>query len=210
MRFCLSKLERKQRYKLIAGAIIPRPIALITTLSASGCCNAAPFSAFNYMSEDPPLLAIGLQVHADGNARAGEAKDTTRNIMASGEFVVNIPDMAALPQMVGCATEFPPEISEPEAVGFTLLPSSSVAVPRIAECPFAFECRRVVVLNFSAFRSVLIGEILEIHVRDGIVDPVTLDFDLAAFQPVGRLFGSLYCGVGAPISVPIQPYEPPR
>jgi flavin reductase (DIM6/NTAB) family NADH-FMN oxidoreductase RutF len=206
MHFRLADLERKRAYKLIAGAIIPRPIALVTTLGATGRCNAAPFSAFNYMSEDPPLVALGLQVHPDGSARAGELKDTTRNILERGEFVVNLADEAMLAGMVDCATDFPAEISEPEAVGLALAPSVSVAVPRLAECPVAFECRRVVILNFSAFRSVLIGEIVSAYFRDGILDPTTLDINLSAYRPIGRLFGSLYCRVADTIAMPMKSY----
>src|SRR5690349_17088059 len=129
--FTLAELHRRQRYKLIAGAIVPRPIALVTTLHPDGKCNAAPFSAFNYVSEDPPLVVLGLQVHDDDGERSGEIKDTTRNILRTSEFVVNLLDESMLADMVGCATDFPPGISETDALGLRLVPSVDVSPPRI-------------------------------------------------------------------------------
>ena len=158
MKFNLSELGSRERYKLLASAIVPRPIALVTTLGADGVCNAAPYSAFNYMSDDPPLVAIGLQIR-DEDGPYGKLKDTTRNIAANDEFVVHLVDVPLAERMVECATEFPPDVSEPLLTGFTLEPSDQVKVPRLAECPVAMECRRVVMLNFSESRSVLIGEV---------------------------------------------------
>ncbi len=204
MYFHLADLARKQRYKLIAGAVVPRPIALVTSLNADGSCNAAPFSAFNYMSEDPPLLALGLQVHPDESDRAGEPKDTAANIARSGEFVVNIVDEPMLPDMVDCAIAFPPGESEVERLGLATEPSLHVAPPRLAASPFAFECRRKVTLDFGPFRSIVIGEIVGVHVRDGLVDPATLNVDLDRFRPVGRLAGTWYAFQGDRTSRPVR------
>lgn len=203
MYFHLADLARKQRYKLIAGAIVPRPIALITTCNADGSVNAAPFSAFNYMSEDPPLVAVGLQVHPDGSEREGQPKDTAANIARTGEFVVNIADEPMLPDLVDCAIDFPPGDSEVERLGLPLEPSLHIDPPRLAAAPFAFECRRKVALDFGPFRTIVIGEVVGVHVREGIVDPVTLNVDLDAFRPVGRLAGSWYAWQRERQSVPI-------
>jgi 2-nitrobenzoate nitroreductase len=193
MHFHLSDLERKQRYKLLAGAIVPRPVALVTTLDDSGHCNAAPFSAFNYMSEDPPLIALGLQVHDDRHERAGQRKDTTRNIIARGDFVVNLMSDSHLDDLVDCAVDFPPDVSETEALGLETAPSQTVRPPRLAACAAALECRTLQILHFSDFRAIVIGEVISIYFRDGIIDPVTLRTDLDAYRPIGRLFGGLYC-----------------
>lgn len=205
--YSLADLHRRQRYKLIAGAIVPRPIALVTTLNEDGTCNAAPFSAFNYVSEDPPLVVLGLQVYDDDGTRMGEIKDTTRNILRTEEFVVNLLDEDLLGDMVGCATNFPPGVSETAAVGLELTSSRDVTPPRLTRAPFALECRTKQVLNFSAHRAVLIGEVLSVYVRDDIVDRETLRIDLARYRPVGRLFGSLYCTTRDVVSCPVVSYE---
>jgi 2-nitrobenzoate nitroreductase len=204
--YTLASLHRRQRYKLIAGAIVPRPIALVTTLNADGSCNAAPFSAFNYVSEDPPLIVLGLQVHDDGGDRSGEIKDTTRNIRRTAQFVVNLLDESLLADMVGCATDFPPGVSEPAALGLALAGSVAVAPPRIERAPFALECRTAQILDFSTHRAVVIGEVLSVYVRDGIVDPVTLRVDLERYRPIGRLFGALYCRTREVVACPTPSY----
>ena len=204
--FSLADLHRRQRYKLIAGAIVPRPIALVTTLNADGSCNAAPFSAFNYVSEDPPLIVLGLQVHDDDGERSGEIKDTTRNILRTHEFVVNLLDEGLLSDMVECATDFPTGVSEVAAVGLQLAASMQVSSPRIERSPFALECRTKQILNFSEHRAVVIGEVLSVYVRDDIVDPDTLRIDLERYRPIGRLFGSLYCRTRDIVSCPTMDY----
>jgi flavin reductase (DIM6/NTAB) family NADH-FMN oxidoreductase RutF len=204
--FALDKLHRRQRYKLIAGAIVPRPIALVTTLNVDGSCNAAPFSAFNYVSEDPPLIVLGLQIHDDDREREDQTKDTTRNILRTSEFVVNLLDEDMLADMVGCATVFPPGVSEVKALGLEVATSMEVATPRIARSPFALECRTAQVLHFSTHRAVVIGEVLSIYCRDGIVDPQTLRVDLERYRPIGRLFGSLYCKTSTVVSCPTVDY----
>jgi flavin reductase (DIM6/NTAB) family NADH-FMN oxidoreductase RutF len=182
-----ADLEPRQRYKLLCGLVVPRPIALVTTLSPQGVVNAAPFSFFNVFSETPPLIVLGLQHNPDGTP-----KDTTRNIHLSGEFVVNLVDEALAEGMNLTAIDFPPGESEPIIAGLGLVPSVRVKPPRLATTPAAFECRRTVELAFAAHRELLIGEILGLHVREGIVDRGNLDVDVAALRPVGRLFGNAY------------------
>src|SRR4051794_32596335 len=124
-----------ERYKLMAGLIVPRPIALVTTLSQDGVVNAAPFSMFGMVGEDPPVVMISV-TKLDGEAQ----KDTAVNIAAGGEFVVHIPDEAMAERMHRCGTRFPPEIDELAAVGLTPVASRVVRPPTIAEAPVAFEC----------------------------------------------------------------------
>jgi flavin reductase (DIM6/NTAB) family NADH-FMN oxidoreductase RutF len=185
--FNFAELAPAQRYKLLCGLVVPRPIALVTSTSPDGVVNAAPFSFFNVFSEHPALIVLGLQHNADGSP-----KDTTRNIQRSGEFVVNLVDEGIADAMNLTATDFPPSEGEPMALGIPMLPSSLVAPPRLADAPAAFECRRTVGLAFGPQRELLVGEVLGAHVRQGIVDPVTLNVDFAALAPVGRLCGSVY------------------
>ena len=182
-----ADLEPRERYKLLCASVTPRPIALVTCVSPEGVVNAAPFSFFNVFSEDPALVVLGLQ-HGPGN----HPKDTTRHIAAAGEFVVNLVDEGLAEAMNICAIDFPPEVSEIDAAGLALLPGVSVAVPRIAEAPFALECRKQVSLAFSPTRELLIGEVVRIHARAGLVDPKTLRVSMSDYKPVGRMFGDGY------------------
>jgi flavin reductase (DIM6/NTAB) family NADH-FMN oxidoreductase RutF len=182
-----ADLEPRERYKLLCASVTPRPIALVTCVSPEGVVNAAPFSFFNVFSEDPALVVLGLQ-HGPGN----HPKDTTRHIAAAGEFVVNLVDEGLAEAMNICAIDFPPDVSEIDAAGLALLPGVSVAVPRIAEAPFALECRKQVSLAFSPTRELLIGEVVRIHARAGLVDPKTLRVSMSDYKPVGRMFGDGY------------------
>jgi flavin reductase (DIM6/NTAB) family NADH-FMN oxidoreductase RutF len=134
-----ADLAPRQRYKLLCGLVVPRPIALVSTLSPDGVVNAAPFSFFNAFSENPALIVLGLQHNEDGSP-----KDTTRNNHVSGEFVVNLVDEAIAEAMNITATDFPPEESEPAIANLRLAASTLVKPPRLADAPAAFECRRVV------------------------------------------------------------------
>jgi flavin reductase (DIM6/NTAB) family NADH-FMN oxidoreductase RutF len=182
-----ADLEPRERYKLLCASVTPRPIALVTCVSPEGVVNAAPFSFFNVFSEDPALVVLGLQ-HGPGN----DPKDTTRHIAAAGEFVVNLVDEGLAEAMNICAIDFPPEVSEIDAAKLSLLPGVSVAVPRIAQAPFALECRKQVSLAFSPTRELLIGEVVRIHARAGLVDPKTLRVSMSDYKPVGRMFGDGY------------------
>ena len=162
-----ADLAPRQRYKLLCGLVVSRPIALVSTLSPSGVVNAAPFSFFNVFSENPPLLVLGLQHNDDGSP-----KDTTRNIHITGEFVVNLVDEGIADDMNLTAIDFPPEESEPAVAGMKLAASTLVKPPRLAGAPAAFECRRTVGMAFGPQRELLI--------------------DFAALAPVGRLCGNMY------------------
>jgi flavin reductase (DIM6/NTAB) family NADH-FMN oxidoreductase RutF len=180
-------LSPHDRYKLLCAVVTPRPIALVTTLDANGAINAAPFSFFNVFSEDPPLIVLGLQHKPDCTP-----KDTTRNIHRTGEFVVQMVDEALASAMNDCAIDFPAGDSEVIATGLATLPSVNVKVPRLAAAPFALECRRSVALAFGPGRELLVGEVLRVHAREGLVDVSTMYVDFAAHRPIGRLFGNLY------------------
>jgi flavin reductase (DIM6/NTAB) family NADH-FMN oxidoreductase RutF len=185
--FLLRDLTRHDRYKLLCAVVIPRPIALVTTLDANGAVNAAPFSFFNVFSEEPPLIVLGLQHKPDRTP-----KDTTRNIQRDGEFVVHMVDEALALAMNDCAVDFPSGESEAGALGLATVPSIDVKVPRLSAAPFALECKRSVALAFGPGRELLVGEVLRIHPREGLLDAENMYVDLAAYKPIGRLFGNLY------------------
>jgi flavin reductase (DIM6/NTAB) family NADH-FMN oxidoreductase RutF len=187
MRFDLAELSASERYKLLAGLVVPRPIALVTTQSPDGRVNAAPFSFFNVFAEEPPLIVLGL-----GISPSGGAKDTTVNIRDTGEFVVNLVDEAIAEAMNLCAIDFPPEVDEIEVAGLALAPSDKVAPPRIAQAPVNLECRRYLTLQPARERYLVLGRVVMAHVRDGVLDPATLRVDRDAYAPIGRLFGGGY------------------
>jgi flavin reductase (DIM6/NTAB) family NADH-FMN oxidoreductase RutF len=199
--FDFTALSVKECYKLICGIVVPRPIALITSVGDDGRVNAAPFSFFNAFSDDPVQIALGLQHKADGTP-----KDTTRNLSAARHFVINMVDDALASTMNECAIDFPPDVSEIDALGIATLPGVSVPVPRIAAAPFALECRKVVSLAFSNTREILIGEVLRVHARAGLVDASTHYIDTSRYRPVGRLAGLQYCRQGEVFEMKRQTY----
>ena len=181
-----ASLTEHQRYKLMASLIVPRPIALVTTLGADGVVNAAPFSMFNMLGEDPPLVFISVNRLHDGRL-----KDTAANILRSREFVVHLTDEAMSAQMHACGSALPPHQSELDHAGLTALPSRCVAPPRIAQAPVAFECVLHETLETDS-RYVFLGRILWLAVRDGLVDAERWRVRLQDYHPVGRFGASFY------------------
>lgn len=199
--FDLTRMPLRDRYKLICGIVVPRPIALVTSIDAAGRVNAAPFSFFNVFADDPVQIVLGLQHRGEG-----VPKDTTRNLANAKHFVINMVDEALAPVMNDCAVDFPSDTSEIEALGIATLPGVSVPVPRIAAAPFALECLKTVSLAFSNTREILIGEVVRIHARDGLVDPKSLYIDASRYRPVGRLAGHQYCRQGEVFEMKRQTY----
>jgi len=191
MEFDLADLGPQEAYKLLIGTVVPRPIALVTTLCPGGVVNAAPFSFFNAFSFDPCLVALGIESRAGGGP-----KDTVRNIRDTLEFVVNMVDEAIAERMNICATDFPPELGELAAAGFTTAPSAKVAPPRIAEAPAWLECRRYMNIEIARGRNIVLGEVLHIAFRDRVVDRARLYVDRDRYRPIGRLAGSGYVTQG--------------
>lgn len=189
--FDFAQMTAIERYKLLCGVVVPRPIALVTSIDARGRANAAPFSFFNVFSEDPPQVVLGLQHKA-----AGQPKDTTRNLADAQEFVINMVDEPLAETMNLCAIDFPPGVSEIETLNIATEPGVRVAVPRIAAAPFALECRKTVSLAFSPAREILIGEVLAVHARQELIDLKKLYIDPQRYRPIGRLAGSAYCRQG--------------
>jgi flavin reductase (DIM6/NTAB) family NADH-FMN oxidoreductase RutF len=185
--FAFSALTPRERYKLLIGAVVPRPIALVTTISKDGIVNAAPFSFFNCLSADPAILALGVEYRP-----TGPQKDTGRNVRETLAFTVNIVSDAMAEAMNACAVPFEPGIDELAQAGFTARPGTSVPCPYIAEAPAAFECRQHTTLGIGNSREIILGEVLHTHFAPGIVDPATLHVDPEALDALGRMGGQGY------------------
>jgi flavin reductase (DIM6/NTAB) family NADH-FMN oxidoreductase RutF len=188
----MEHLTLMQKYWLVTGSVGPRPIALITSLNEEGMCNVAPYSAFNYMGEDPPLFAVAFANYGEESHRPGEKKDTLKNILARGEFVVNMVDESIVDRMVLCGTDYPAHVSEAEAVGFDLTQSSLVNIPRISDTPIAWECKLFKTFDFSAERTIVFGEIVAMYFREDLLDETCMRVNIDRFAPYGRLGGPNY------------------
>lgn len=185
MQLTLSDLPPAKRYGIISSLVVPRPIAWVTTLNEEGGVNAAPFSYFQVMGENPPLVVLGIARRPDGSA-----KDTFRNIRRAREFVINIVTEANAEQMNLCATDFPPGMSEVVALGLKTEPSSVVKPPRLAIAPAQFEAREVQTLLIGETQ-VLIGELLVVHIRDEFFDAENHHVLTEKMGIVGRLQGGI-------------------
>ncbi|HEX9045551.1 MAG TPA: flavin reductase family protein [Verrucomicrobiae bacterium] len=151
-------------YPILASLVVPRPIALVTSLSADGRINAAPFSFFNVLGAHPPIVAF-----APGDREDGTPKDTARNVRATHEFVVNLVDEAIAEKMNLCAASLPYGENELVHAGLTAAPSSVVKPPRIAEAPVSLECIEWGTLQIGENR-VVIGLVKRIQLRDELFD----------------------------------------
>lgn len=188
MEFDFTTLPPKDRYRLLIGSVVPRPIALVTTRDEHGVPNAAPFSFFNCFSDDPPIVALGMELRAEGRL-----KDTVRIIRATREFVVNLVSEAIAERMNICAVDFPEGLNELAEADLTAVSSSAVKPPRIKESPVNMECKLIEELRFGdgGKRSIVLGEVLRFHVHDEVLTPRG-HIDLTQMKPVGRLAGSGY------------------
>ncbi len=198
-----AEQTRKDNYKLLIGAVVPRPIAWVSSLSVAGVPNLAPFSYFTIACQDPPMLLFCPQRRADGTI-----KDTQRNIAATGEFVLHIVSEALVGPMNQTAAEYPPELSEWDQTQLAAAQSERVAPPRIADAPIAFECRVEQQLSVGGLTGadIIVGRVLLVHVRDDVYnDGYVL---LESLQPVGRLAGHDYARVTDTFSLPRPEYRP--
>jgi flavin reductase (DIM6/NTAB) family NADH-FMN oxidoreductase RutF len=193
-----TTLSADETYKLLTGVVVPRPVAWVTTLSANGGINLAPFSTFTFVSPKPPMLAFSV------GQRDGIYKDTARNILAVEEYVVHIADGALIEAVHGSAIEYPPEVSEIEMLGLATAPSLHVKPPRVAAAPIAMECRLRQCLEFGDTRSrLIVGEVLAFHFRDGLLQNGKINTKL--LNPLARLAGPNYATLGEIVALqPIQ------
>jgi flavin reductase (DIM6/NTAB) family NADH-FMN oxidoreductase RutF len=181
-------LESTAVYKLLISSVVPRPIAWVSTIDGDGVANLAPFSYFMAITDTPPTLAFSC------SSRAGGKKDTLRNVEASGEFVVNIVDDDRAQQMNLTSGEYTPDVDEFALTALTAAPSTKVKAPRVAEAPINMECRVVRILPVGR-ANLILGEIVQWHVRDDVFDPASGRLDMHRLKPVARLAGNLYSHV---------------
>ena len=172
-------------YKLLISSVVPRPIAWVSSVDAAGVLNLAPFSYFMAITDEPPTIAFSC------SPRAGNRKDTLRNVEAIGEFVVNIVDDDRAEQMNLSSGDYPPEADEFALTNLTPAPSLVVKPPRVAEAPINMECRVVRILPVGK-ANLILGQIVQWHVRDDVYDAATGRLDMHRLRPVGRLTGNLY------------------
>lgn len=177
----------RENYKLLVGSVIPRPIAFVTSMSADGIVNAAPFSYFNIVSSDPPLLSVSVQ------SRAGMLKDTARNAIETGEFVIHVVDETNVEEVNKTAASLPPEESEIDLTGLTLIDSEAVKVPAVKEAKVRFECRLEQAVELGGTR-LLIGKVVRFHIDESIYENGRIKPE--ALKPVSRLAGINYAKLG--------------
>lgn len=199
--FDFARLTPRERYKLLIGAVVPRPIALVTTVDAQGVVNAAPFSFFNCLSADPAILALGVEYRP-----SGAQKDTGRNVRETLAFTVNIVSDALLEGMNVCAVPFEPGVDELARAGLTAQPGSRVPCPWIAEAPAAFECRHHTTLGIGNSREIILGEVVYAHFRADTVDE-RLHVDPVALDAVGRMGGHGYSTTRGYFDLPTMSVE---
>ncbi|RED58080.1 flavin reductase family protein [Cohnella lupini] len=186
--------SEQDNYKLLIGSIVPRPIAFVTTLSSDGVLNAAPYSYFNIVAANPPMVSVSVQ------RRNGAPKDTARNAIQNGAFVVHISDESYIGQINATAANLPPEESEVALAGLTPIASEKIAIPGIAEAKIRMECvlERSIPLGGvegSPACDLLIGRIVCFHVDEAVSDD-KLHIDVQALKPVSRLAGKAYAKLG--------------
>jgi flavin reductase (DIM6/NTAB) family NADH-FMN oxidoreductase RutF len=182
-----AALAPRDRSRLMISCIAPRPIAFVTTLSRGGISNLAPFSFFNGVSSEPPVISIAVSRKRDGSK-----KDTWRNIEETDEFVVNVVVPDLMDAVIIGARELPPDVSELELSKEATLPSARVKPPRLAASPVQLECTRLKIVEVGE-TGLILGRVVMVHAKEdvvsgGVVDPRRLTF-------VGRLGGDSYCRV---------------
>lgn len=185
MRFDVSTTAPNDIYNLLIGLVAPRPIAWITSMDKKGNLNAAPFSAYNYLCTDPPIVGIGVTNRPD---QPLVGKDTARNIRATGEFVVNVVTEDLSEQMNICAIDFPAGVDELKQAKLTTAKSMKVNVPRIAQAHAALECREFSSTEIGKSR-IILGQVVAFYIEDQFVDPTGPYIKADALHAIGRMNG---------------------
>jgi flavin reductase (DIM6/NTAB) family NADH-FMN oxidoreductase RutF len=140
------------------------------------------------MCEDPMLVVLSFNARSDG-----KTKHSLANLLRTGEFVVNLVDEGVANGMHLSSQEFPEEVSEFTEAGFTVAPCRVIEQPRIAEAPASFECRLFRRIEVGPVRDIILGEVVHVHARDDVIDPMTKRVSEKNYRPVGRLYGNRYC-----------------
>ncbi len=185
--------EPRHTYKLMSGIIVPRPVALVSTVDEHGVANLAPFSFFTGVGSVPPTLLFCPTLRAAGPGPAGHRKDTLHNVEQNGEFVVNVVSEALAAAANTTAAEVAPEVDEFQLAGLTPIASEAVHPPRVAESPAQMECRLLQVIYTSHVPGagvIVLGEVLRFHVREDLVEDFRVD--PAGLDAVGRMAGNTW------------------
>jgi flavin reductase (DIM6/NTAB) family NADH-FMN oxidoreductase RutF len=181
-------LDIRSRYRLLISSVVPRPIALVSTVGEDGVYNVAPFSMFMGVSSNPPMLAVSIA------SRKGAEKDTTRNIKKLRDFVVNVVDESLAEKMNLTSADLPPEVSEFEYAGLTPVESVKVRSPRVKEAPVSMECSLVESIRVGdSPNDLFIGQVRLFHVADDLFNGSIVEIE--KLRPLGRLGEFLYCNV---------------
>lgn len=190
-------LDRDATYRFLNGAVVPRPIAWVVSGVAPKPLNLAPFSAFAWVSQHPPMIGF------TANLRAGERKDTVCNIHEDGEFVVHIADELLLDQLHASSEFMGPETSEVEVLGLETAPSQLISVPRLVAAPIAMECRHERTIEFGdQGDEFVVGRVVGWHIEESILDGARIVSE--RLRPIARLGGPKYANLGDVIDR--QPY----
>lgn len=196
-----SHLSPRENYALLISAIVPRPIAFVSTLGRDGRPNLAPFSFFMGVTTDPPTVAISV------GRRKGQPKDTARNIAETREFVVNVVDESIAEPMVLSSGDYPPGEDEFKITGLTPIPSERVRPPRVGECKVCLECEETITISTGRSKgSLILGRVLLIHIDDSVLQGKLIDPE--KLKPTGRLGGSSYCRVRDIFEIPRPRIDP--
>lgn len=188
MRFDMDKVTTAVAYKLLAASVMPRPIAWVVSQDKTGKVNAAPFSFFNAMGSNPPTVAIGLLADP-----VRGFKDTAKNVLETGEFVINLVPERLVEAMNITAVDAPNGMNELELAGLETLPSEFIKPPRIADSPVAFECVSLNSVVTGPQQTIVIGRVLAVHIHDQyVLDAENGYLDTKGFDLVARSFGSEY------------------
>ncbi len=194
-------------YKLMVSTIVPRPIAFVSTMSAKGVTNLAPFSFFNGVCSKPPTLLFSVARKSNG-----DKKDTLRNVEETGEFVVNCSSMWLTEPLVHSAGEFASDESEFDITGLTPIPAIKVKAPRVQEAGVHFECKVSKLVEIGdgspGSATIVIGQILLAHIMDGAIDEKGY-INTRVLEPLARLGGFQYASLGEIFSKKV-PAVPPK
>jgi len=187
MEFDPAALAPRDAYRLMISCIIPRPIAFVTTLSRDRVTNLAPFSFFNGVSSDPPVVSIAV-----ASKRDGSRKDTWRNIEETGEYVINVVVPELMDAVIIGARELPHNVSELDLAKLSTRPSTKVKPPRLEASPINLECTLLKIVEVEE-TALILGRVVMVHAKDAVVENGRVDPRRLTF--VGRLGDDLYCRV---------------
>lgn len=190
--------DLRANYHFLTSAVMPRPIAWVSTLDPdTGVVNCAPFSWYNAVCADPPTISLAILQRADGTP-----KDTVRNIRKCKEFVVNVSPRSLVQPMVQTSGDYPPDVSEADAVGLKMTPSRKVRPPRIADSPVHLECRLAQEIPLGRVQkvSLILGEVVHIAADDAVLD-ARGNVDPAKLVLAARMGGAEYCDTSAYFTV---------